>query len=175
MATNDSSPMIISVIGGSEPTPESAATAERLGVELASRGIMVVCGGLSGVMEAVCRGAKSAGGTTIGILPGRDPSIANSYVDIPICTSLGYARNVVVVLTGRAVIAVDGAYGTLSEIAHALAEGIPVIGLETWSLARDGKQDNHIILASDAVDAVDKALAAARSRVAGLADEESRP
>ncbi len=83
---------IISVIGGSESTPEHRALAEEVGRELAKRGAMVVCGGLRGVMEAVCRGAKSAGGTTIGILPGRAAAEANSYVDIPIVTSMGYSR-----------------------------------------------------------------------------------
>ncbi len=123
-----------------------------------------MCGGLTGVMEAVCRGAKEAGGTTIGILPGGDPKAANPWVDIPICTGIGYARNVTVVLTGRAVIAVDGAYGTLSEIGHALGVDIPVIGLLTWSLSRNGSVDNGIVLAKDPVDAVEKALEAARKR-----------
>ena len=109
-------------------------------------------------MEAACRGAKSAGGTTVGILPGNDPSDANSWVDIPICTGLGYARNVIVVKTGRAVIAVGGAYGTLSEIGHALADGIPVVALKTWELGRDGEVDPGIIVARDPVDAAEKAL-----------------
>ena len=127
-------------------------------------GVAVACGGLTGVMAAVCRGAKEAGGTTIGILPGGDPKAANQWVDIPICTGMGYARNVAVVLTGRAVIAVDGAYGTLSEIGHALGLDIPVIGLATWSLSRDGGIDRGIILADDPADAVEKALEAARKR-----------
>ena len=153
--------LIISVIGGGQPTAEAEALAEEVGRELARRGATVVCGGLGGVMAAVCRGAKEVGGSTIGILPGRDPSIANEWVDIPICTEMGYARNVIVVYTSRAVIAVDGAYGTLSEIGHALGVGIPVIGLNTWSLSRDGTQDDGIIVASDPVDAVNKALKAA--------------
>ena len=156
--------MIISVIGGNQATPEIEALAEQVGRELAKRGAMVACGGLTGVMEAVCRGAKEAGGTTIGILPGGDPKAANEWVDIPICTGIGYARNVAVVLTGRAVIAVDGAYGTLSEIGHALGVDIPVIGLVTWSLSRNGSIDNGIILADDPADAVEKALEAARQR-----------
>ena len=156
--------MIISVIGGNQATPEIEALAEQVGRELARRGAMVACGGLTGVMEAVCRGAKEAGGTTIGILPGGDPKAANEWVDIPICTGIGYARNVAVVLTGRAVIAVDGAYGTLSEIGHALGVDIPVIGLVTWSLSRNGSIDNGIILADDPADAVEKALEAARQR-----------
>ena len=121
--------MIISVIGSSKPlTEEHVELAENVGKELAKRGVMVVCGGLNGIMEAVCRGAKSEGGTTIGILPGRDTKDANSYVDIPIVTTMGFSRNVIVVNTGEAVIAVGGAFGTLSEIGHALGDGIPVIG-----------------------------------------------
>jgi uncharacterized protein (TIGR00725 family) len=118
-------------------------------------------------MEAACRGAKSAGGVTIGILPGNDVADANNYVDIPIVTGMGYSRNVIVVHSGRAVIAVGGAYGTLSEIAHALGDGIPVIGLNTWELSRNGDGqpvDEAIIRAYDPVDAVDKALAAAAAR-----------
>ena len=116
------------------------------------------------MMEAASRGAKEAGGRTIGILPGSDPSEANDYVDIPICTGMGYARNVIVVKTGRATIAVGGAFGTLSEIGHALGDNIPVIGLGTWQLNRDGGVDKAIIVASDPVDAVNKALDAARRR-----------
>jgi len=109
-------------------------------------------------MEAVCKGAKSEGGVTVGILPGDDPKLANSYVDIPICTGIGHARNVLVVKTGRAVIAVDGSYGTLSEIAHALAEGIPVVGINTWTFLREGGLDSGVILADNPVDAVEQAV-----------------
>ncbi len=116
------------------------------------------------MMEAACRGAKSAGGTTIGILPGDDPNKANQWVDIPICTGMGYARNAIVVKSGRAAIAIGGAYGTLSEIGHALGDGIPVIGLKTWELSQDGQDDHSIITASDPADAVEKAISAARSR-----------
>ena len=137
------------------------------GRELARRDVMVVCGGLSGIMEAVCRGAKGEGGTTIGILPGRAAAEANRYVDIPIVPSMGYSRNVIVVHTGEAVIAVGGAFGTLSEIGHALSDGIPVIGLKTWplSISGDGVDINgSIIQADSAADAVDKALAAVAAR-----------
>ena len=161
-----SKPMIISVIGGYAPNHDAIVLAERVGIELAGRGIIVCCGGLAGVMEAACRGAKSVGGTTIGILPGSNHNEANTYVDIPICTSMGYSRNVIVVHTGRAVIAVDGAYGTLSEIGHALAEDIPVIGLDTWSLSLKSTVDDKIIIASDPVDAVEKAIEAACQREA---------
>ena len=156
--------MIISVIGSSNPaTREHVELAEEVGRELARRNIMVGCGGLRGIMAAVCRGAKSAGGTTIGILPGRAAAEANSYVDIPIVTSMGYSRNVIVVHTGEAVIAVGGAFGTLSEIGHALSDGIPVVGLKTWPLTTNGDGvdiGGSIILAESPADAVDKALAA---------------
>jgi uncharacterized protein (TIGR00725 family) len=160
--------MIISVIGGSEAKPEQIALAEAVGRELAKRGVMVACGGLTGVMEAACRGAKAEGGTTIGILPGRSAREANHYVDIPIVTTMGFSRNVIVVNTGQAVISIGGAFGTLSEIAHALGDGIPVIGLSTWQLSVKGDGDpiiEGIIVASDPVDAVEKALAAAAARL----------
>ncbi len=155
-------PMIISVIGGGDhPPAEALRMAEEVGRELARRGAVVVCGGLKGVMEAACRGAKAEGGITIGILPGTDPKEANRYVDYPICTGLGYARNIIVVRAGRAVIAIDGAYGTLTEIGHALADGIPVIGLDTWQLSHAGKADTRIVRASTPKEAVGKALKAA--------------
>ena len=158
--------MIIAVIGESHARPHIARLAEEVGRKLALRKIDVVCGGTDGVMEAACRGAKSEGGRTIAILAGSDPQQANDYVDIPILTGLGYARNVIVVKTGMAVIAVGGAYGTLSEIGHALAEDIPVIGLETWNLTRSGEPaDTSIITASDPTDAVDKAVRAAKDRL----------
>ncbi|MDO8749623.1 MAG: TIGR00725 family protein, partial [Dehalococcoidia bacterium] len=151
--------MLISVIGGGNHPPQDALDmAEEVGRELARRGITVVCGGLDGVMEAVCRGAKAEGGVTIGILPGNDPTEANPWVDYPICTGMGYARNVIVVKSGRAVIAIDGAYGTLSEIGHALGDGIPVVGLATWSLARNGSPERGIIQARTPAEAVEKAL-----------------
>ena len=115
-------------------------------------------------MEAACRGAKVAGGTTIGILPGTDPNAANPWVDIPIPTGLSKARNLIIIRTGMAVIAVGGAYGTLSEIGHALAEDVPVIGLRTWELHREGALDRAIIVATSPGDAVDKAMAAAERR-----------
>ncbi|MBI2871631.1 MAG: TIGR00725 family protein [Chloroflexi bacterium] len=164
MSTLPRRPTYIAVVGGGSPPPRALELAEQVGRDLAKRGAGVVCGGLGGVMEAVCRGAKAEGGTTIGILPGNDPQEANPYVDVPICTGMGYARNVIVVKTASAVIAIDGAYGTLSEIGHALGDGIPVVGLETWQLSSNGVGDNGIINASDPADAVEKALAAARRR-----------
>jgi hypothetical protein len=159
--------MMISVVGGDTAPPDVLTEAEELGRELARRGCTVVCGGRGGVMEAACRGARAEGGHTIGILPGTDRGDMNAHVEFPILTGLGYARNVIVVLSGEAVIAVDGAYGTLSEIAHALAHGKPVVGLHTWSFSNDNTDDRAIIRASDPQDAVEKAIAAARSRPDG--------
>ena len=161
-----SRPLIISVIGGRYPSPQAREYAEEVGRELARNGAAVACGGLIGVMEAVCKGAKSEGGLTIGILPGDDPEDANPYVDLPICTGIMYARNMVVVKTGRAVIAIDGSFGTMSEIGHALAEDIPVIGLDTWSFSIESEDEveDPIIRATDPADAVAKAIAAAKAR-----------
>ncbi len=151
-------PKIIAVIGGGQCTKKEARLAEDVGRELARRGAVLVCGGLGGVMEAACRGAGAEGGTTIGILPGEDSLSANPHVQIPIATGLGYARNIAVVRSARAVIAVGGSYGTLSEIGYALQGGTPVIGLKTWSLSRNGRNDNSIIPAESPAEAVDRAL-----------------
>jgi uncharacterized protein (TIGR00725 family) len=156
--------VFVSVIGGSRCSAQELSVAEEVGAELARRGATLVCGGLAGVMEAACKGARLAGGTTVGILPGDSRRDANPYVDIPIVTTLGEARNVIVVCSGQAVIAVDGEYGTLSEIAHALRNGIPVIGLSTWTLCKGGQVDDSIVVAENARDAVDKALAAIKGK-----------
>ena len=148
----------VAVIGGNQPSPQEAKLAEEVGRELAMRGAILVCGGLGGVMEAACKGAQSEGGVTIGILPGESRQAANPYVQIPVVTGIGHARNLAVVKSARAVIAIGGSYGTLSEIGHALRSGIPVIGLNTWSLSRNGRQDNSIILAQNPTEAVNKAL-----------------
>jgi uncharacterized protein (TIGR00725 family) len=150
--------IFIGVIGGSEVSPPVARLAEEVGREIARRGAALVCGGLTGVMEAACKGANEAGGLTIGILPGDNRRAANPYVKIPIVTGLGYARNVAVVKSSQAVIAIDGRYGTLTEIGHALQSGIPVIGLGTWEIVRDGKVDKNIIIAENPQEAVDKAM-----------------
>jgi uncharacterized protein (TIGR00725 family) len=157
--------LIIAVIGAGEPSKEVAELAEEVGRELGKRGLTMVCGGLGGVMEAACRGVKATGGTTIGVLPGSDPRAANPWVDYPICTGLSHARNVIIVKTGRAAIAVGGAYGTLSEIGHALSEGVPVIGLRTWGLVPgDGGPDSSILVVDNAREAVDMAVEAAEGR-----------
>jgi len=136
--------MIIAVIGDSACSKEEYALAEAVGKGLAREGIVVICGGLGGVMEAVCRGAKFENGLTIGILPGESSEIANPWVDVPIVTGVGYARNIAVVRSAQAVIAIGGKYGTLTEIAYALKGNIPVIGLNTWTLSRKGCEDNIV-------------------------------
>jgi uncharacterized protein (TIGR00725 family) len=156
--------VIVAVIGNSSCSKDEAETAESVGAELAARGATVICGGLGGVMEAVCRGAKSRGGLTIGILPGEDSGMANQFVDVPIVTGVGYARNMAVVKSAQAAIAVGGNYGTLSEIAYALKNGIPVIGLNTWSLRRDAQKCDPIIRARSAVEAVEKAISLAKAK-----------
>lgn len=150
--------IIIAVIGGSQASKQEIKTAEEVGFELAKRGAILICGGLGGVMEAACRGATSGGGITIGILPGENRHDANQYVQIPIVTGIGYARNVAVVKSAHAVIAIGGSYGTLSEIGHAIQSGIPVIGIDTWSLSKSGKINRSITLAENAADAVEKAF-----------------
>ena len=157
----------ISVIGGSSCTEEVNRMAYEVGRELAKNGATVVCGGLGGVMEAVCKGAVEAGGSTIGILPREDRWEANRWIKIPIVTGIGYARNSIVVKTGLAVIAIDGAFGTLSEIGHALGQENPltVIGLKTWDLSIEGQIDNSLIRAKDPIDAVEKAITAAKARI----------
>lgn len=127
----------IGVIGGNQASDEILKLAEQVGDEIAKSGFVLICGGRGGVMEAACRGAKKAGGITVGILPGDTRQQANGFVDIPIVTGLGIGRNIIVVRSSQAIIALDGKYGTLSEIAHALRLGIPVIGLKTWQISED--------------------------------------
>ena len=148
----------IAVIGGSQCSKGEAKLAEEVGRQLARRGAILVCGGLGGIMKAACRGASLEGGTTVGILPGDNSQAANPYVQIPIVTGLGEARNIAVVKSAQAVIAIGGSYGTLSEISHALKSGIPVIGLNTWALSRNYQEDKSIIPAQSPTEAVDKAL-----------------
>ncbi|MGO8873096.1 MAG: TIGR00725 family protein [Acidimicrobiales bacterium] len=144
----------IAVIGASDATPPEAAAAEAVGAALAAAGAIVVCGGLGGVMAAACRGAKSAGGLTVGLLPGRDPSAANPWVDVVVATGLGEVRNSLVVGAASVVVAVGGGYGTLSETALALRAGTPVLGLGTWVLTRpDGAADTGIVPMADPTEA----------------------
>ncbi|KPL20048.1 MAG: hypothetical protein AMJ92_00640 [candidate division Zixibacteria bacterium SM23_81] len=141
----------VAVVGGGQCSSQIAALAEKVGRELAGQGCVVVTGGLGGVMEAACKGAKSANGLTVGILPGFNAGDANEYVSIPIVTGLNHARNAIVVRSADAIIAINGQYGTLSEIALGLAIGIPVVGLKTWDIS-------GLVSAKTAKEAVDRAL-----------------
>ncbi len=154
--------LMVAVIGAAECSPEVAAQAREIGQELGRRGVVLICGGRGGVMEAACQGAKAEGGLTVGILPGNDRSEANPFVDLPIVTGLGNARNAVVVRSADAVIALAGGYGTLSEIGLAFKMGKPVVGLDTWELARNGQPVQDMIVARTPRQAVAWAVALAR-------------
>lgn len=148
----------VAVVGSGNATEEESALAERVGAAVAQAGAVLVCGGLGGVMQAACRGAKREGGATVGILPGADRSAANTFVDIAIATGLGEVRNAIVVGCADAVVAVGGEYGTLSEIALALRAGKPVVGLGTWELRRRGQDPVGVVAAEDPEEAVALAL-----------------
>ncbi|MXR20779.1 TIGR00725 family protein [Halobacterium bonnevillei] len=143
--------MRVSVIGGSVPSEAGLDAAREVGRLLGERGHTVVCGGLGGVMEAACRGASDAGGHTIGILPGEDRRAANEYVDTAIATGLGHARNALVVLNGDAVVAIDGAGGTLSEVGFSSVYDRAIAGID----APDAPHVADVETPSDAVDYVE--------------------
>jgi uncharacterized protein (TIGR00725 family) len=124
----------VAVVGPGDASAEEESRAERVGRLLGEHGAVVVCGGLGGVMEAVCRGVREGGGTTVGILPGHDRSAANGYVDVAIATGMGEMRNALVARSADVLIAVGGEYGTLSEIALGLKAGKRVIGIGTWEI-----------------------------------------
>jgi uncharacterized protein (TIGR00725 family) len=150
--------LYVSVSGSGDAPPDVIALAEEVGSRLAAANAIVVCGGLSGVMEAVCRGAKSSGGTTVGILPGTERSDANPFVDVAIPTGLGESRNALVARAADALIAIGGEFGTLSEVGLALKIGTPVVGLGTWELHRGGHPVDAIQAAVTPAEAVDLAL-----------------
>jgi uncharacterized protein (TIGR00725 family) len=129
--------LYVSFIGGGRATASQYRLAGEVGRMIAGMGAVLVCGGLGGTMEAAARGAKEAGGTTLGILPGHDRSQGNPYLDYVVTTGIGHARNVAVVSSGDAVVAVGGEFGTLSEIGLARKIGRPVVILEGWRLQRD--------------------------------------
>ena len=153
--------MYVAVIGSATCDEKVAAQAREVGREIARLGAVLVCGGRGGVMEAACQGAKDGRGTTVGILPGTDRRKANPYVDIPVVTGLGEARNTIVVRTADAVIAVSGGYGTLSEIGFALKMGRPVVGLDTWELGQVGQSVGEVVRAATPAQAVEVALSLA--------------
>jgi uncharacterized protein (TIGR00725 family) len=148
----------IAVVGPGAASEDELAVAEEAGAAVASAGCGLVCGGLGGVMEAACRGARSRGGLTLGLLPGLDRDAANGWVVVAVPTGLGEARNAVVVREADAVVAIGGGWGTLSEIALALKTGVPVVGVGTWEVARDGEPVPGIVPAADAREAVELAL-----------------
>ena len=125
--------IIISVIGGHKITKEVEKSAHKLGKIIAKVGAFLVCGGLDGAMEAVAKGVKDGGGTTIGLLPGTDKSDANPYIDIALPTSIGYARNVIVACSADIIVALPGSHGTSSEISYGIVYKRPVIDLGAWN------------------------------------------
>jgi uncharacterized protein (TIGR00725 family) len=147
----------IAVCGAGVASRKLEVIAEETGRHVAEADAVLLCGGLGGVMEAACRGAKSAGGTTVGILPGHRRADANEFVDIAIPTGIGEMRNFLIVRAADAVIAISGEFGTLSEIALAVKMGTPVVGLDTWDLDR-----REIMSAGHPGEAVAKAVELAR-------------
>ena len=148
----------VAVIGPGDTGPAVLALAEQVGAELARCHAILICGGLGGCMAAAARGARAQGGTTLGVLPGYDPDAADDAIEIPLPTGLGTARNVIVVASAEAVIAIAGGPGTLSEIALALVLGRRVVGLGTWELSAPDGSHPSIVQARDAKEAVRLAL-----------------
>jgi uncharacterized protein (TIGR00725 family) len=148
------SQILIGVLGGKQCGPKVAQRAFEVGQLIAQRGGVLVSGGLGGVMEAASRGASEAGGLCIGILPGDHSKEANRYIHIPIPTGIGYARNVIIVRTAQALIAIGGRFGTLSEMAFALIMEKPVISLGSWEV------DPKVLKAKNPKEAVDLAFQA---------------
>jgi uncharacterized protein (TIGR00725 family) len=152
----------VAVVGSAAAAPEEERAAREVGRRLAEAGAVVVTGGLGGVMAAACRGAREAGGLTVGILPGEDRRAANPWVTVAVPTGMGEARNALVVRAADAVVAVGGEFGTLSEVALALKLGRPVAGLGTWRLEREGLGPDPILRARDPAEAVALVLARVR-------------
>ena len=145
---------IIAVIGGAEASDEHLKIAEEVGSLIAKRGAVLITGGMGGIMTAASKGARQSSGLVIGILPTTEKESANPYVDIPIVTGIGHARNFIIARTCDCAIAIDGKYGTLSEIAFCLMYDVPVICIDTWQL------EAPVIEAKNAADAVDRAFKA---------------
>jgi len=143
---------VIGVIGAGSCSGKDRELAEAVGRHIATTGNLLVCGGLGGVMEAAAKGAKDAGGVTIGILPGDNKDAANRYIDVAIATGMGEARNIIIIKTSDAVIALPGKYGTLSEMAFAMKIGKPIVSLSNWEISED------IFKTDDPETAVNKAL-----------------
>jgi uncharacterized protein (TIGR00725 family) len=154
----------IAVVGpGRDASAAELAAAAAAGAAIAAAGATLVCGGLGGVMEAACRGARSRGGFTVGLLPGDDRDDANGWVVLALPTGLGEGRNALIVRAADALVAIGGGWGTLSEIALALRLGLPVLGVGTWELARGGVPVAGVRAVDDAATAVAEALRLSRA------------
>ena len=152
----------ISVIGGSQGSDELLAKADEVGRRIADAGAVLVCGGRTGVMEAASKGASEAGGTVVGVLPTLSTAEANPYVTHAVATGIGEARNLAVVASGAAVIAVGGEWGTLAEIAYARKIGRPVVAINSWALKNPSGTDLGIVEVETPDEAVKAALSAAQ-------------
>jgi uncharacterized protein (TIGR00725 family) len=150
----------VAVVGAGRASVEEEHAAERVGRALAGADAVLVCGGLGGVMEAACRGARAGGGTTVGVLPGLRREDGNPYLEVAIPTGLGEMRNALVVRAADGLVAIGGEFGTLSEIAFALKARKPVVALGGWELARAGEPVEAIVRAASPEDAVARVLAA---------------
>lgn len=156
--------MAIGVVGNAICSPEVAKVAEEVGEKIAGHKALLICGGLKGVMEAAAKGAKTRGGMTMGILPGFSKAEANRYIDISVVTGMDQGRNIIIARSSDALIAVGGGFGTLSEIAYALKLNVPVVGIDTWELKRNGKESREIQLVKTPAEAVELAVQLAQKR-----------
>lgn len=148
----------VAVVGAGRAAAALERVAEDVGRGLGEQGAVVLCGGLTGVMEAVSRGCRAAGGTSVGVLPGDDRAEANEFVDVALATGMGEMRNALIVRAADVVVALGGEYGTLSEVAFALKIGRPVVGYDTWELSKDGEPRDGIVRVGSAEEAVATAL-----------------
>ncbi|HKV31042.1 MAG TPA: TIGR00725 family protein [Candidatus Dormibacteraeota bacterium] len=145
---------MVAVCGESDPQTSLADLAFELGRGIAQRHAVLICGGLTGVMEHAARGAQGAGGLTIGLLPGEDPDDANAYIDIAVATGLGQGRNAILARTADGVVALGGGLGTLSEVTLALRNRRPAIGIKTWRFDRDGRTEPELPVAANVTEAL---------------------
>ena len=159
--------LLIGVIGGGNTASEDGLRiAEEVGYLIARADAVLVCGGLNGVMQAAAKGAKRGGGLTVGILPTGNKADANPYIDLPIATAMSTARNLVIIRTADALIAINGSYGTMSEMAHAFDQGKPVFALRTWPMEKAGVEASLFVPVQTPREAVDRALEYARRALA---------
>ena len=159
--------LIIGVIGaGNSASEEGLRLAEEVGYLVARADAVLLCGGLNGVMQAAARGAKRGGGLTLGILPTGNKGDANPFIDLPVATAMSTSRNLIIVRTADALIAVNGSYGTLSEMAHAFDQGKTVFALHSWPLDEAGVEPGLYVRVAPPRDAVDRALEFARTALA---------